>query len=72
MESPILKHFLTHYLGLIGGYAALNSGLYYDRVPPVINSGYAQDSRGFATREPLRAVRDTPRLYPIMCASTIV
>ena len=40
-----------------------NSRLYYDRVPFGINYGCAQDSRGFATREPLRAVRDTPYFF---------
>ena len=36
------------------GFAATNSRLYYDHVPLVINSGYAQNSRGLATCEPLR------------------
>jgi hypothetical protein len=35
----------TAFLGLRCGFAATDSGWYYDRVPSVINSGYAQDSR---------------------------
>ena len=33
------------YLGLRCGFAATDSRLYYDHVPPVINSGYVQNSR---------------------------
>ena len=32
-------------LGLRCGFAATDSRLYYDHVPPVINSGYVQNSR---------------------------
>ena len=46
------------FFGLICGFAATNSRLYYDQVLLVINSGYAQDSRGLATCEPLRLYYD--------------
>ena len=53
------------FFGLICGFAATNSRLYYDQVPLVINSGYAQDSRGLATCEPLRCgfAATNSRLY---------
>lgn len=44
------------FLGLVCGFAATDSRLYYDRVPLVINSGYAQDSRR-AARYALRVSR---------------
>ena len=41
-----MSNELCFFLGIKCGSAALNSLLYYDRVPLVMNSGYAQDSRG--------------------------
>lgn len=41
-----MSNELCFFLGIKCGSAALNSLLYYDRVSLVMNSGYAQDSRG--------------------------
>ena len=50
------RHEPWLFLGLRCGYAATDSGLGYDRVPPVINSGCSQDSRRDALRNILRVV----------------
>ena len=53
-EPRITNHEPRHFFRTLCGSAATNSRLSYDHVPFVINSGYAQNSRGLATCEPLR------------------
>mgnify|MGYP006955784819 CR=1 FL=1 len=51
-------------LGLRCGFAATYSWVYYDRVPSVINSGYAQDyTRDALVRRPLRNRKQAIKIY---------